>query len=296
MDIARLNEFVTLAQYLNFSKAASRLYISQSALSKHISEIEELLGTPLFIRDTHSVRLTSMGKTFLTEAKEIVSRYQHVVNKIQQVSAAMEGRINFGFLSSTLYSALPDFVTSFNSKYPHSSLSVICDTVDNLTAMVLDGSLDCAVVAFINSSLSPILNDETVMWDHLIAAIHPDHPLAKRKSLQIRELSGVPITGFSEETNPFAVDYYKRLFKENNMELNLIETARNIETILFLVWLNRTITIIPRHLEWLVNELAIVPINDISFPLNIIWRKDNENLLLPVFKKELSEYLQNVED
>lgn len=295
MDINRLNEFIIVAEYLNFSKAAAKLYISQPALSKHISEIEETLGVPLFIRDTHSVKLTAMGNAFLQEARDIVTRYNDAVGHIREISSAMSGRIRFGFLSSTLYSILPDFVEGFKSKHPSASLSILCDTVDVLTNMVIDGDLDCAVVAFMDSSFSPFLNSETVMWDHLIAAIHPEHALAKCGSLQIRDLNGVPLTSFSKDSNPFAVDYFNRLFHDNCLDLNVVETARNVETMIFLVWLNHTIAIIPSHIEWLVNELAIVPISDVSFPINIIWRKDNENFLLPVFKKELADFLQKTD-
>ena len=71
MDINRLNEFITLATLLNYSKAANQLYLTQPALSRHIHDLEQTLGTQLFIRDTHNVHLTSVGEIFLKEAQEI---------------------------------------------------------------------------------------------------------------------------------------------------------------------------------------------------------------------------------
>lgn len=64
MDINRLNEFITLATLLNYSKAANQLYLTQPALSRHIHDLEQTLGTQLFIRDTHNVHLNPSAKSF----------------------------------------------------------------------------------------------------------------------------------------------------------------------------------------------------------------------------------------
>ena len=86
MDINRLNEFITLATLLNYSKAANQLYLTQPALSRHIHDLEQTLGTQLFIRDTHNVHLTSVGEIFLKEAQEIIQRYNHALDLIKEVS------------------------------------------------------------------------------------------------------------------------------------------------------------------------------------------------------------------
>ena len=71
MDINRLNEFITLATLLNYSKAANQLYLTQPALSRHIHDLEQTLGTQLFIRDTHNVHLTSVGSKKLRKSSSV---------------------------------------------------------------------------------------------------------------------------------------------------------------------------------------------------------------------------------
>ena len=71
MDINRLNEFITLATLLNYSKAANQLYLTQPALSRHIHDLEQTLGTQLFIRDTHNVHLTSVAKSFSKKLRRL---------------------------------------------------------------------------------------------------------------------------------------------------------------------------------------------------------------------------------
>ena len=93
MDINRLNEFITLATLLNYSKAANQLYLTQPALSRHIHDLEQTLGTQLFIRDTHNVHLTSVGEIFLKEAQEIITRYNHALDLIKEVSSTSTGEL-----------------------------------------------------------------------------------------------------------------------------------------------------------------------------------------------------------
>jgi DNA-binding transcriptional LysR family regulator len=76
MDIRQLRYFITVAEYLNFTKAANQLYVAQSAISHQIADLEQQLGLKLFIRNKRSVQLTPAGAVFLKEAIEIVEKMQ----------------------------------------------------------------------------------------------------------------------------------------------------------------------------------------------------------------------------
>ena len=127
MDINRLNEFITLATLLNYSKAANQLYLTQPALSRHIHDLEQTLGTQLFIRDTHNVHLTSVGEIFLKEAQEIIQRYNHALDLIKEVSSTSTGELKIGFLGTASQSFLSDFVMGFTASHPQIKLSMTSD-------------------------------------------------------------------------------------------------------------------------------------------------------------------------
>lgn len=116
MDINRLNEFITLATLLNYSKAANQLYLTQPALSRHIHDLEQTLGTQLFIRDTHNVHLTSIGEIFLSEAQEIVARYNHALKLVHEVSSSFKGELKIGLSRHCLTAIFIGFCHRFYGK------------------------------------------------------------------------------------------------------------------------------------------------------------------------------------
>ena len=79
MELRQLRYFVAVADTLNFSRAAESLYVSQSALSKQISELEQELGVTLFERDRRNVALTQAGRVLQTEAKGILIQSEKLV-------------------------------------------------------------------------------------------------------------------------------------------------------------------------------------------------------------------------
>lgn len=126
MDINRLNEFITLATHLNYSKAANQLYLTQPALSRHIHDLEQTIGAKLFVRDTHNVYLTSVGKLFFQEAREIIARYEHALEAIRELSASTTGEVRLGFLGAAVQPFLAKFYHMFTEKASPDPVKPLC--------------------------------------------------------------------------------------------------------------------------------------------------------------------------
>lgn len=87
MELSYIKEFIVLAEYKNFSKAAEELYISQPTLSKHIQAMERELGGKLFNRSTHGVSLTEFGELFLPFAiriSDVQNEYESVLQSYKK--------------------------------------------------------------------------------------------------------------------------------------------------------------------------------------------------------------------
>lgn len=295
MDINRLNEFITLATHLNYSKAANQLYLTQPALSRHIHDLEQTLGAKLFVRDTHNVYLTSVGKLFFNEAQEIVAHYERALELVREAASTTTGEVKLGFLGAAVQPFLAQFYNMFLKKHPQIKLTLYANDLDPLIQLLNNNELDCAFVSHVNHTFFSSLASETLLYDRMGIVAHPDHPYAKKDGIYFKELDGMPIISFSKITSPITYDHHKSLFRKMGIDYNICREVPNIETGLFFVSLNDGFFILPDHLQYMLNGMVFVPILDesCSVDLNLIWKKENMNPSLPVFQKELSDFLQD---
>ena len=96
MNIEHLEEFIDLANTLNFTKSSANLHITQPTLSKHIAELERQIGSPLFVRTTNSVKLTQAGKILYEKACALVSDFSSIVESVQDATQASVETLRIG--------------------------------------------------------------------------------------------------------------------------------------------------------------------------------------------------------
>jgi DNA-binding transcriptional LysR family regulator len=142
MDIRQLKLFVCVAERLNFTEAAKCLYLTQSTVSLRISEIEKQLDVKLFTRNTHGVKLTPAGETFLKEAKAIIVSYEEAIKLTRETAAGFSGIVKIGFLESHTKHFLPKAMLNFRTNYPNINLKVIQLPWHELSRGLERGDLD----------------------------------------------------------------------------------------------------------------------------------------------------------
>ena len=125
MDIEYIKRFITVAQCLNFSKAADMLFISQPTLSYSISSLEKKLGTQLLVRNTKTVQLTRAGEMFLPAATEIVERFQNIVNEIDTELNLGSDALNIGYIGPAMDNMLSEWVKKFRKINPNAKIHIL---------------------------------------------------------------------------------------------------------------------------------------------------------------------------
>ena len=118
MNINQLRYFIGVAEYQSFTKAASRYYITQTAITQQIRALESHLGVQLFDRNTRPVRLTPEGSVFLREAKGILERVEQAEHRVREASVGLVGSLKVGYIKGYERSSLSDRLRSFHNKYP----------------------------------------------------------------------------------------------------------------------------------------------------------------------------------
>ncbi|MFC6063728.1 LysR family transcriptional regulator [Streptomyces ochraceiscleroticus] len=141
-----LRYFAAVAEELNFTRAAERLFISQPALSKQIRMLEKQLGADLFHRDRRAVRLTAVGEALLPHAHGMLAAWEAAEAAVAEASAAEQHTLVIGMSTSPGRGLLPALRTRLVSRHPHARPVLRQVNWADPSAGLADGSSDVAFV------------------------------------------------------------------------------------------------------------------------------------------------------
>ncbi|MBP2649208.1 MAG: transcriptional regulator AlsR family [Firmicutes bacterium] len=290
MDLWNLREFTTLAERLNFSEAARHLYIAQPVLSRHIAELEQELGVQLFIRNRHSVQLTTIGELLLKESYALLARYEETLQKIHMAASGLEGSVKIGFLDAAVKAFLAPFATQFTKTNPKIQLQLFSfEFVSNLTEALRRNEIDVGFTITIGSSHSTELSYKTVYNDVFSAVMHCDHPLAKNSVIDVADLANEPFIQISREQNPEGFHRTLAICKARGFVPNIVRETPRMDAVLLMVEMGLGISIMPRHTKVYASP-AIRYIDlkgdDCNHDVVLAWKTNNSNpALLPLLKE-----------
>lgn len=186
MELRHLKYFVMVAETLNFSEAAKRLYVTQGTLSQQIQQLEGEIGAQLFGRTRHSVALTEAGEELLPLAIRTIEDSETCSNRMRDLKGALAGTLRIGTTPS-FSSLLTDTVRKFIKEHPGVQLKIQSETAGELIEMLRRKELDLAL-AFKPAMAYEELESEPLFRNSLSAVMRKDHPLASRKFLTLEDL------------------------------------------------------------------------------------------------------------
>ncbi len=176
MDIKQLRQFIHLAETLHFGRASEASYISPSALSRSIKQLEEEVGACLFERDNRSVALTPEGEIFLSYARESLSQWGSIRTQLMERTGELQGEISMYCSVTASYSFLFDILSEFRLNYPKIEIKIHTGDPEHALSRVISGDEDFAITAkpdtlpsgvtFKSIALSPLLFIAPKQWGH----------------------------------------------------------------------------------------------------------------------------------
>jgi DNA-binding transcriptional LysR family regulator len=191
LDIRQLHYFVVVAEEEHVGRAAERLHISQSPLSRQIAQLEERLGLALFERSQQRIRLTRDGRTFLAEARAFLTHGNRLESLAKRLGRGEEGGLCLGYIENAMHSGvLPDALRALRTVRPATHVALY----NMHSAEQLEGlrqrSLDMALVCEPPPPGDPDLDCAQVLSDPMLLALPEHHPLAASATLVPADLSG----------------------------------------------------------------------------------------------------------
>ncbi|SRR5579883_1886841 len=191
MELRHIRYFVRAAEMLHFTNAAESLYISQPTLSNHIQQLEEEVGLPLFNRLGRHVRLTEAGQIFLEHASKTLKDLERAKEEIDDLKGVMTGTVRITSLLGLGQSILPAWIASFHNTYPLIHFETRTGTSQSIEADVKSGNVDLGF-AFIPIESRGLVS-ELLISHPMCLVVSEKHKLANKKSIDLRELSNVPL-------------------------------------------------------------------------------------------------------
>ena len=239
MNISYFWEFVVLARTRHYSEAADQLFLSQSALSKHIKSMETALGAPLFERTSRRVKLTEFGEMMLPYAQSI-SRLEHDYElSVQQFLHPEDAPLKVGSIPSIAHYSITNILLQFREEHP--TIRLIVDEVDTLECLDRLLNREYELIVFRDSDRYLEHDPEKVsrmvvvplLEDELMAVLPGDHPLADEESVELSQLADERFALIRHETLPFNISI--RACQEAGFTPRIVFDTHNLETILDMV-------------------------------------------------------------
>jgi len=263
MELRHLRYVLAVAEELHFTRAAERLCIGQPPLSQQIKQVEEEVGTKLFLRETRSVKLTEAGRAFLPHARAALRATEQAIQAARQAARGELGRVRIGFTSSASFNRhVPGIISHFRDAYPEVEL----DLMEQATTLLLNAlQEDMIDIAFMRPTLGQ--REKLVSFglppEPLWLALPTRHPLSKRKSLPLIDLSHEAFVLYPRQNGSLLYDSIIAACRNAGFSPRIVQEAPQMASTVNLVAAGVGVAIVPESMRQIHPEgVAYVRIKD----------------------------------
>lgn len=220
MQVRELRYFVALAEEHHFGRAAKRLYMAQSGLSKAIKRTERQLGVTLFARTSHEVQLTAAGEALLAHAREVIASFEALERSAGEAARGLTGTLRIATAPAVRHRIAPALTTRFAASHPRVRLIRREQPSGEAVAGVADRDLDAAIALL--PPRHPELRSERIAETALKVVINSSHPLARRGEVALAELADEPFLVSGAAHRPEVDAFLAPLFRRAGFRPRLI--------------------------------------------------------------------------
>jgi len=287
MQLESLKIFCDLAESESFTKAAQINGITQSAVSQQISALEKTFKTVLVERSKKRFRLTREGEILYQYAKQIITIFDSMQSRLQEIKEIISGTIRIATIYSIGLHELPPYIKKFLKMFPTVNVHVEYRRANQVIEDVIGNVVDLGLVAYPTKDAK--LEIVPFRKDLMVLICHPQHPLAKNKEIRIKEISGQKFVGFEPDIpTRRATD---KVLRDHGVNVEVVMEFDNIETVKRAVEIDMGIAIVPESTisqEIAKQTLAAIKFSDVEFyrPLAAVYKKTK--VLSPAMKQFLN--------
>ncbi|MBB5781150.1 LysR family transcriptional regulator [Nonomuraea jabiensis] len=200
MELQQMRYVVAVAETANFTRAAERCRVVQSALSHQIARLERELGARLFDRTSRRVTLTPAGEAFLPAARQALDAAERARAEVAAASGELRGRLAIGAIPTVTAVDLPSALQTFHVRHPQVRITLGVGASDELAEQVRQGALDIAFLGLPPSVRPKGVRGLALARGELVAVVAPGHHLADAAGVDLQRLSDEVFVDFPAGT------------------------------------------------------------------------------------------------
>jgi LysR family transcriptional regulator for metE and metH len=272
------------------TRAASKLNLTQSALSHQLRELEARVGAPLFIRASRRMVLTATGERVLASARRVLHEVETLERDLVAESATGgAGVVRLATECYTCYHWLPGVVTAFRQDWPRVDVRIVAEATADPVRALLDGALDLAIVA--GDVDERRLGCTALFEDEQVVVVAPDHPLAKRTFVEPQDLQNEHLILYTTHSSENSV--LREVLRPAGVEPRQLTRVQLTEAIVELVKAGLGITVLAR---WAIapqlrdGSLVGIPLTARGFHRRW-WAVTRRHETAPAYQRSLLELL-----
>ena len=256
MELRQLEYVVSLADERQFTKAAALCRVSQSGLSAAIRNLEDEMGTPLFVRTTRRVELTDAGLALLPFARATLAQASSARDAVVQATQSVTGRLRVGAEQCLGVIDVPPLLERFHRRYPLVDIHFTQAGSHALVDQVRANELDIAFVA--TTEHLGMVQNTTLGSRPVVLLAHPDHPLAQSSSVRWSDLVDQEFIDFRDSWGVRSLN--DRACEAHGITRHIGFTVDDIHTLLELIQRQLGIALVPQHVTTKPQADGLVPI------------------------------------
>ena len=288
MTIFQIQCFLSVAETLNFTEAANRLFIAQSSLSRNISHLETEIGLTLFIRTKKYVRLTPSGTVLYSEFSKLLKLGEYALEKARNAELGETGNLRLGVLETQRSeNFLPALLLQLRRDHPNIKIDIISGTFRELRKEILSNEIDIALTLRFDME---DFNPEEVVFQpffqsHPKCVISRSNPLAAQPDFDLSALSSETMVAISPEVSKGAYHNIVQFCERHGFQPAGVIYANSIQDLLLKVEAGLGFSVLDENCISDSNtSILSIPFYRTD-PLNLvaIWKRNNLNPVIPLF-------------
>ncbi len=276
--IENVHSFITLAQELSFRRAADRLHLDQSALSRRIQKLEATLGFRLLERTTREVRLTQAGRSFYDDNADLLRGYESSVQLARRIAEGKLGALNVGYMAFAATELMPAAVARFRQTHPEVDLKIRYIRTQGQKIALANDEIDLGYMIgpFDHSDYHSL----TLSLEPLYVVTPRNHALLRLPVVRPADLASQDIIlGDTHEWEEYRWRL-ANLFSAEGILLNITIEASNTLALLGLVAAGLGVTVYPESLiGFLGRSVEVRPIIHPQYRISTVqvWKRSNRS-------------------